>query len=700
VKNVDKDRAGWIRFRIGIFCGVLAMGLGVVLLGAFNIEVRDGDAWNALASRQRMRRLHVTPKRGTIYDRHGTPLAISVEVPSVSVDAVELLRGIEEKYVPMRIQQYAERIGAALDLPVDAVKEKLERRRRFAWLKRKITPEEVEAIRGLTDKDQRYPVRGLIIEGEGRRFYPHRQLAGPLMGFVSPDGIGRDGVELALDAQLRGRAEEIRGLRDRAGRLIFSEGIQDEAALAGHNVHLTIDQGIQFIAERELAAALATHEAKGGSIVVIDPATGEILAMASSPSYNPNDYNVVEDPSARRNRAALDVFEPGSTMKIFTMASALAARSVKIDEQIYCEEGHMPIDNVVIHDTHVSKWLTPTQIIQISSNIGIAKIALGMGESRLYESFRRFGFGERAGLPLSGESPGTLRPRGKPWVPVETAAAAFGQGVSVSNVQLAMAIAALANRGRLLEPMLIKRITDSTGAVLSESSPKVRRQVVSPRVARLMREMLTAVTEGEGTGVEAAIPGFQVAGKTATAQKIDPETGRYNDTHYVASFVGFVPAERPALVISVVIDEPMAGSTAGGQVAAPIFRRVGEMSLRYLGVRPKGTKSMQLTEVAEYVNAEDPADKAYEVLAETAPDRQISEEVAEVEEPAFSSKVRGHTKVPEMTGLPMRAALQLVLDAGLLPRIEGSGRFVRSEPESGARVQKGSRVVMVFEPET
>jgi cell division protein FtsI (penicillin-binding protein 3) len=700
MKNVAPERAGWIRFRIALFCGLLSMGMGIVLLGAFNIEVRDGDAWNVLASRQRMRRLHVTPKRGTIYDRHGTPLAISVEVPSVSVDAVEMLRGIEEKYVPMRIQQYAERIASALELPVETVKEKLERRRRFAWLKRRVTPEEVEAVRGLTDKDQRYPIRGLIIEGEGRRFYPHRELAGTLMGFVSNDGIGRDGIELSLDQQLRGRPEEIRGLRDRAGRLIFSEGIQDEAALAGHNIHLTIDQGIQFIAERELAAALATHEAKGGSIVVVDPSTGEILAMASSPGYNPNDYNVA-DASARRNRAALDLFEPGSTMKIFTMAAALAARTVKIDEQIYCEEGHMPIDNVVIHDTHVSKWLTPTQIIQISSNIGTAKIALGLGEGRLYESMRRFGFGERVGLPLAGEAAGTLRPRGKPWVPVETAAAAFGQGVSVNAVQLAMATAALANRGRLLEPVLVRKITDSTGAVLSETSPKVRRQVVSPRVARLMREMLTAVTQGEGTGVEAAVPGFQVAGKTATAQKIDPETGRYNDTHYVASFLGFVPAERPALVISVVIDEPMAGTTAGGQVAAPVFRRVAEMSLRYLGVRPKGTKSMQLAEVAEYANGDDPADKAYEVLAEGAADRQISEEMSEADEPAgLSGKVRGHTKVPELTGLPMRAALQLVLTAGLSPRIEGSGRLLRSEPVAGTRVPKGSRLLLVFEPET
>ena len=698
MKNVDPERARWIRFRMAVLCGLLSIGLGVVLTGAYNIEARDGDAWRALAEKQRLRRLHVTPKRGTIYDRNGTPLAISVEVPSISVDAVEMLRGIEDKYIAMRIQQYAERIAGALHLEVDDVAAKLARRRRFAWLKRRVTPEEIESVRALQSGEQRYPVRGLIIEGEGQRFNPHRELAGPLLGFVSPDGMGRDGLELSLDRQLRGRAEEIRGLRDRAGRLIFAEGIQDEAALAGHEIHLTIDQGIQFIAERELLAALKTHEAKGGSIVVVDPHTGEILAMASGPTYNPNDYNV-SDANARRNRAALDLFEPGSTMKIFAMAAALAKRTVKVDDQIYCEEGHMPIDNVVIHDTHVSKWLSPTQIIQVSSNIGIAKIALGLGDQNLYEAFRRFGFADKSGLPLPGESTGTLRPRGRSWVPVETAAAAFGQGVSVTNLQLTMALASLANRGLLLEPILVRKITDSTGTVLSEASPKVRRRVVSARVARLATEMLTAVTEGEGTGVEAALPDFKVAGKTATAQKIDPATGRYNDTHYVASFMGFVPAERPRLVISVVIDEPMAGTTAGGAVAAPVFRRVAEMSLRYLGVRPKGTKSMKLTEVAQLAKGEDPADDAYVAIQEATGDREVGPAITDRDEVAAPTG-RGQVRVPDLVGLPMRAAIQTVITAGLEPVIEGTGRLARSEPASGSSLPKGAKVVLVFEPQS
>lgn len=684
---------------MGVLAAVLALGLGIVVRGAYTIEVEDGVGWRALAERQRLRRLHVTPKRGTIYDRSGTALAISVEVPSVSIDAVETLRGIDERYIPMRAQQFGQRIAKALHMPVEKVVKKLLRRRRFAWLKRRVTKEEVAAVRTLSRRKQRYPVRGLVVEGEGRRFYPHRELAGPLLGFVSPDGVGKEGIERTLNRQLRGRAEEIRGLRDRAGRLIFSEGIQDEAALAGHNVHLTIDQSIQFIAERELLAALKTHEAKGGSIVVLDPKNGEILAMASAPHFNPNDYNT-SSPTSRRNRAVMDRFEPGSTMKVFSMAAALAGRSVKPKDTIYCEEGHMPIDNVVIHDTHVSKWLSPTQILQVSSNIGIAKIALGLGAQKLYESYRRFGFGEKPSLPLPGMAAGTLRPRGRSWVPVETAAAAFGQGISVSNLQLTVALAALANKGRLLEPVLIRRITDSTGRVLTEASPKIRRRVVSARIARLVTEMMSSVTEGEGTGVEAAIPGYRVAGKTATAQKIDPNTGRYNDTHYVASFFGYVPAQRPRIVVSVVVDEPMAGTTAGGAVAAPVFRRVAEHTLRYLGVRPRNTRSMKLKDVAKYADDSDPATKTYAALNKAKPGQATPTKRTPAMAGPVAAGSRGRVRIPEMIGLPMRAVLKIVKEKGLSPVIEGSGRLARTEPSAGTKVKRGTPLVLVFEPST
>jgi cell division protein FtsI (penicillin-binding protein 3) len=693
MRNLDPKRARWIRIRMGLLCGLMAVGLGAIVSGAYRVEVEDGDAWFDLAERQRQRRLHVTPKRGTIYDRNGAPLAESVEVPSVSVDAIEMLRGIDEKYVPMRIQHYAERIAQALSLPVEEVAERIGRRRRFAWLKRRVSEQEVTAIRALGDRAQRHPIRGLVIEGEGRRFYPNRELAGPLLGFVAPDGEGKEGIELSLEHELRGKASEVRGLRDRSGRLIFSEGIEDEQALAGHNVVLTIDKAIQFTAERELLAALKTYEAIGGSIVIVDPASGEILAMASAPGYNPNDYSS-SDPASRRNRAVVDRLEPGSTMKVFTMAAALAAKSVSPTATLYCEEGHMAIDNVVIHDTHPSKWLTPTQILSLSSNIGTAKIALGLGEQRLYEGFRRFGFGDAAGLPLPGESSGVLRPRGRPWVQVETASAAFGQGISVTTLQLAMATAAVANGGRLMEPILVKRITDSGGVALSETSPRVRRDVVPGHVARLVSEMLIAVTEGEGTGVEAAIPGFRVAGKTATAQKVDPATGKYADTHYVASFVGFVPAERPRIAIAVVLDEPMGGMYAGGSVAAPVFRRVGEMALRYLGVTPRGSTPMKLSEIAEQAGG-DLAESTYEVLSQARAGGPPAPNAAVTPSAPLKS---GEVRLPDLSGLPAREALKSVVALGLWASVEGTGRIARQEPPPGSVLAKGSTVRLVFEP--
>ncbi|MSP24534.1 MAG: PASTA domain-containing protein [Myxococcales bacterium] len=708
MKNVDPARVRGLRIRMGLLSALLTAGLGIVLNGAYTVEVEDRDGWRSLAEKQRQRRLHITPKRGTIYDRNGTPLAVTVEVPSISVDAVEMLRGIADNYVAARVAHYAERVAEALSLPVAEVTEKLARRRRFAWLKRRVTPEEVEAVRALGDTGQRYPVRGLNVEGEGRRFYPNRELAGSVLGFVAPDGQGREGVELHLDEALRGRAEEIRGLRDRAGRLIFSEGIHDESALAGHDVHLTIDQSLQFIAERELAAALKTHEAKAGSIVVMDPNTGEILAMASGPGFNPNDYGNAE-PVNRRNRAAIDLFEPGSTMKVFAMAAALASNSVKPDASIYCEEGHMPIDNVVIHDTHVSKWLSPTQILQVSSNIGIAKIALGLGEAKLHSAYRRFGFGEAPSLPLPGLAVGSLRPRARPWVPVETASAAFGQGVSVTNLQLALGLGALANEGRLLEPILVSKVTDSTGLVLTDATPKVRRRAVGPRASKLVGEMMIAVTEGEGTGIEAAIPGFKVAGKTATAQKSDAKTGRYDDTHFVASFIGYVPADKPKLVITVVIDEPMAGITSGGAVAAPVFRRVAELALRQMGVRPSDVQATNLVDVAALARNSDPAKGAYAALGDAADGARADGAsnggasnggASKRSDEAAGLSAGESVRVPELEGLPVRAAIAAAMAKGFVPVVEGSGRVGRTEPRVGARVRKGSRLVLVFEPPT
>jgi cell division protein FtsI (penicillin-binding protein 3) len=691
VRNLDPQRAKWIRLRMGVLCGVMGLGLGGLVSSAYRVQVEDGPKWRETAERQRQRRLHIEPKRGTILDRNGTPLAVSVEVPSVSADVVEMLRGVEPPAQEAALRDAATRVASALNLDANELYGKLATKHRFVWVKRRISGEEAAALKELGDaKKQPHPVKGLAIEGEGHRYYPGRELAGPVLGFVAPDGLGKDGLELAMDDELRGHVEEVKGLRDRSGRLIFSEGVTDEGALAGHDVYLTIDEGIQHVAERELDAAHGTYETKGASIAVLDPNTGEILAMASSPGYNPNDYGDSEVDS-RRLRAVTDRFEPGSVMKVFTVAAALAAGSLKPTEQIYCEHGTYALGNVTIHDTHLNDWLTPTQILAKSSNIGALKIGLSLGEAGLYSAYRRFGFGEPTGLPLPGEAAGVLRPRGRPWFEVETANASYGQGISVTTVQLAMALGAIANGGRLLEPVLVRKVTDGRGQLVREGVPRVRREVVPPYVAKMVTEMLTAVVEADGTGKEAAMAGFRVAGKTATAQKVDTATGKMSSEKFTASFIGFVPADRPRLVIAVVLDEPMIGHY-GGDLAGPVFRRVAEASLRYLGVTPAaGTK------VAKVTRANDPADVTLTVMhPKEAPEPPPAAPAAPGAPAAVMAP--GTVKVPDVTGLGARDAVKAMTQAGLVPFLEGSGRLVRQNPAAGAAAPKGSTVRLVLEP--
>lgn len=691
MKNLDPVRAKWIRVRMGLLCGVMALGLGGFVSSAYRVQVEDAAAWKETAENQRQRRLHIEPKRGGIYDRNGAALAASVEVPSISGDVVEMLKGVDGQNAQAQaLIDLAQRIGAALSMDPSEVHTKLAMKRRFVWLKRRVTAEEAQAIRDLGDpKKQPKPIRGLAVEGEGRRYYPGRELAGPVLGFVAPDGLGKDGLELSLDEELRGRVEEVRGLRDRSGRLIFSEGPTEEQGLAGHDVQLALDQAIQRVAEKELDVAFRTYETKGASLVVMDPSTGEILALASVPGFNPNDYGDAENDS-RRDRAVTDRFEPGSVMKVFTVAAALAGGTLKPTETIFCEHGTYQLANVTIHDTHENDWLTATQVLAKSSNIGALKIGLGLGEPNLYAAFRRFGFGEPTGLPLPGEASGVLRPKSRPWFDVETANASFGQGISVTTMQLAAAMTAIANGGKVMEPILVRRITDSRGNVVKEWAPRVRREAVPASVARTVSEMLTAVVEDGGTGVEAAMSGFRVAGKTATAQKVDPATGKYSEDRYTASFVGFVPADKPRLVIAVVLDEPMIGRY-GGDLAGPVFRRVAEASLRYLGVPPPSA--------APKIKTVKPAPEDAN-LAAAKPEPKPEESAAPVAiGPATAGPpLPSSVKVPDAAGMGARDAVRALGAVGLVPVVEGSGKLVRQVPAAGSAVPKGTSVRLLFEP--
>jgi cell division protein FtsI (penicillin-binding protein 3) len=674
---------------MGVLCGVMGLALGGIVSSAWRVQVEDGPEWRDVAEKQRQRRLHIEPKRGTIYDRNGSPLAVSVEVPSVSADVVEMLRGIDGAPAQdAALHDAAARLGRVLSMDPNEIYGKLQPRHRFVWVKRRITGEEAASVRDLGDP-KKHPIRGLSIEGEGHRYYPGRELAGPVLGFVAPDGQGKDGLELALDEDLRGKVEDVRGLRDRSGRLIF-EGASDEHALQGDDVTLTIDEGIQHAAERELDAAMRTYETRGGSLAVVDPATGEILALASVPGYNPNDYSE-SDVDARRDRAVTDRFEPGSVMKPFLMAGALAAGTLKPSDVIDCEHGFYKVGGISIHDTHNNDLLSPTQILAKSSNIGAAKIGLQLGEAQLYATYRRFGFGEPTGLPLPGEATGVLRPKARPWVEAETATAGYGQGITVTTLQLAMAMTAIADGGKLLEPILVKRIGGG-GDPAHEHGVRVRREVVPPGVAKTVAEMLTAVTEDGGTAVEAAIAGFHVAGKTSTAQKVDPATGKYSSDRFTAVFVGFVPVERPRIVVAIVLDEPMIGH-AGGDHAGPVFRRVAEASLRYLGVVPPGASAR----IASVKRDGDPADVVLASMKQP-PSQPPAPSATPAAAVAAAPLAPGTVRVPDATGMPAREVLTALTKAGLVPQIEGSGRAVRQSPAPGAPAPRGSPVRVVLEP--
>jgi cell division protein FtsI (penicillin-binding protein 3) len=539
------------------------------------------------------------------------------------------------------------------------------------------------------------------MDHEARRYYPNQQLAAHVLGFANVDGRGIEGLELSLDEQLRGTVASVPAIRDRRGRVVFSEQLLDGSSQQGTDVYLTIDKTIQTIAERELELAVRTFEARAGSVVVMDPTTGELLAVANFPTYNPNDPGRY-DPAHRRNRAVTDYFEPGSTVKPFTVAGALAAGTVRTDQLIDCEDGAMQVAEYTIHDSTPYGELTPAQILAHSSNIGTAKIGSSMGRAGLFRTYRRFGFGERTDIPLPGEASGILR-HYRRWYEMDAATISFGQGMSSTNLQLASAMSAIANGGQLMRPILVRRTADPGGNATEDTVPQVRRRVVPRAVARLVGDMLTAVTGPDGTGAEAAIEGYLVAGKTGTAQKADYVHGGYAQDQWLASFVGFVPAQDPRLVISVIIDEPVI-AYYGGAVAGPVFRRVGEASLRHLGVPAEAGGEALVAHARERREREaDEARRRREARAEAGgePGGEPGGDGADAAPDTALARAEpgaGETRVPDVLGRTARGALRALREASLSVEITGTGLVDAVEPPVGAIVPVGASVLVLLTP--
>ena len=651
-------RQRWFRARIALL-GLCVMCVAmVVVVRAYHLQVASGDRLREMAEGQHLRKLRVSPRRGAIYDRHGAELAVSADVDSVYANPRRL------KAMEQDPRTVAKRVAKILDVDVEWLEKRLAADRYFVWIERRIAPHEATSIRELD-------IPGIELTTESRRYYPNRHLAAHLLGFADVDGRGIEGIELAYEDRLRGSDRRIEAVRDRRGHVVFADDMEDDRSMEGQSVVLTIDKAIQHIAERELALGVRTFEARGGSVVVMDPSTGEILALANYPPFNPNEPS--KHPTAhRRNRAVVDRFEPGSTVKPFTMAAALAAGAIKPNQSINCENGVTRIGGRLLHDAHPYEWLTPTQVLAYSSNIGTAKIAQDLGKKDLYRAFRRFGFGEPTGLGVPGETAGILR-HYRRWYEIDAATVSFGQGMSVTNVQLATAMSAIANGGRLMQPMLVRRMTDGHGATIEEYKPQVRRQVVPRRTAKLVGQMLTAVTEAGGTAMEAAVDGYLVAGKTGTAQKADYVRGGYAKDKWLASFIGFAPADKPAVVISVVIDEPVIAHY-GGTVAGPVFRRIAEVTLRHMGIAAEGRQA---------------------VLA-----KQKEQQIAVMEvgpAPEEEAVETGESAVPDVRSLPLRQAVIALHAESLVPEVEGTGIVVEQDPAPGKALSHGAVVRIKLE---
>jgi cell division protein FtsI (penicillin-binding protein 3) len=534
---------------------VVLAGALVALGGrAFYLQGLKRDFLQAKGESRYSRTLEIPAYRGRILDRNGEALAISTPVKSIwAIPEDVTLEG-----------DNLGRVAAALGLPRAEVRKRLAGTdREFVFLKRQVPPEAADRVAALG-------IPGLFQSTEYRRYYPGGEAIAHLLGFTSVDEKGQEGIELAFEKHLAGHPGARRVIKDRRGQVVEDlEG--SRPAQQGQDLMLALDSRIQSIAFGQLKAAVARHRARAGGVVVLDAMTGELLALANLPTYNPNNRGRLTG-AALRNRVVVDTFEPGSTLKPIAVAAALEARRVSPQTRIQTAPGTLSIGSATIRDAHPAGELTVAQVLQKSSNVGAAKIALMLRPELLWELFEGVGFGRGSELGFPGEASGKLRPY-KTWKPIEQATMSYGHGISVSLMQLARAYTIFARDGELLPVSLLK-----------VSAPPVGQPVVAPATARAVRAMLELAVQPGGTGPRAQIMGYRVAGKTGTAHK--QENGAYAADKYMSSFVGLAPASRPRLIVAVMIDEPAAGEYFGGAVAAPVFSAVMAGALRILGVPP------------------------------------------------------------------------------------------------------------------
>ncbi|MBI4125713.1 MAG: hypothetical protein HY609_07120 [Deltaproteobacteria bacterium] len=643
-----KPRGRFILIQAGLIAGY-----GLIIGRALFLMLQDNQKLEKIALQQYRTSVQSEAGRSRILDRKGKELAMDKPVWSLYADPAEVRHPYQTSAV----------LSKKLKISQKDLRGKLKSNRRFVWIQRRVEASTIEAIRPLQ-------LEGIYVIKENKRYYPQGPLAGHVLGAVGLDSKALGGIELAYDHYLMRHPVSGVYMKDAKGRLYLAS-----TRFAGTHpkgdLYLTIDKGLQFLLEESLERTVRKHAAKGGSAVMLDPATGAVLGLANYPFFNPNHFDEVSL-SRWRNRAVTDLYEPGSTFKLVFLAAALEDGALSLNESIDCEGGRLqlPTGNV-IHDSKPHGRLTPPEIIKVSSNIGAYKIARRLGPKRMDEWIRAFGFGQRTGIDFPSEAAGIVRPH-RGWSMMETATISFGQAVGTTPLQIASFYAAIANDGAQMKPYLVEKVVSPEGDLLYQSRPEILHRPITAKTSQRLKEILKgAVLEG-GTGQAAFLAEYPVAGKTGTSQKSEPGLG-YLPGRYVATFVGFAPADRPRLVLLVLIDEPSHEQYTGSQVAAPPFKEMMLRALQYVGVPPARGGGLPVMEAH----------------AESMP-RFYAERKLKTDGDSF--------EVPDFKGATLRHVLRAVTHFPVEVEFKGRGVAYQQDPEPGSWIAKGSRIYVAFKP--
>ena len=650
---------------------VMVLGWSVlILVRLLDLQVFKAEAYRDVAAQQGSGFRKLIGRRGEVFDRQLRELAVSLPVKSLSVNP----RHIENP------SEVTRRLAPLLGMEEEQIFDRLKADRVHVYLKRRLDPEVSEAIREMD-------LKGIYLESESKRFYPAKELAGQILGFVGTDGHAWNGLELEYNANLRGTPDQIELSLDARRRSFGSQ--RSPRSTAGDSLILSLDSTIQFAAEQALRNAIESSQALNGSAIVMNPQNGEILAMASYPPFDPNLSNT-DQARNQRNLAIQDEYEPGSTFKVVTIAAVLNEGLAELNEKVNCQVGTLRLAGKVYREaTHSYGQLEVREVLAKSSNVGTIKLALRLGNQRLHDYIKRFGFGEPTGIDLPFEADGRVRPTSE-WSKISIGALAIGQELSVTALQMLRAVSVIANGGYLVEPRVVRRILSPDGQLIA-APETVRRRVISEETARQIREAMSHTVE-HGTGSRARLSGFSGGGKTGTAQKF--VGGGYSKTKYVASYIGFAPLEKPVLASIVVVNEPV-GDYYGGLVAAPVFKEVMERALIKLGVprdRPDSVQkasSRRQLEPGRARGVSQKRDLSMEGLRETV-EVLVGKGPGGVSEDAVVTRVTGGFDLPDFEGLSLREVATVTARHGLNLSYTGEGRVVWQRPAPRTLVSSGT----------